>query len=266
MGLGMTDALPRSVITLSVAGALPDQPARCRREPGRSQDVASHDETKRGRDTTRGRASSDQSRNSMATTQKDTLITWLRDAHAMENHTIELLERQAGRLGEYPDFQRRVREHLEEDGRVLVTSEANVADLPLALRAIERLDDTAAREVLVRLRGVDALVDLPEIEVVRPQALQRLVQLAHRDRGVAPVRADLRHEKYTFATIADRATQSFLALPLVVLPRVVHESDAGVDGGMNDLHGFARGLDQAEVIAAEPERRDGLVRVASKGT
>jgi ferritin-like metal-binding protein YciE len=50
----------------------------------------------------------------MATTQKDTLITWLRDAHAMENHTIELLERQAGRLGEYPDFQRRVREHLEE--------------------------------------------------------------------------------------------------------------------------------------------------------
>ena len=50
----------------------------------------------------------------MATTTNDTLLAWLRDAHAMENHAQEMLERQADRLGDYPDFQARVREHIEE--------------------------------------------------------------------------------------------------------------------------------------------------------
>lgn len=45
---------------------------------------------------------------------RDTVVTWLRDAHAMENHAIELLERQEARLGRYPAFQQRVREHLDE--------------------------------------------------------------------------------------------------------------------------------------------------------
>jgi ferritin-like metal-binding protein YciE len=45
---------------------------------------------------------------------RDTVMAWLRDAHAMENHAIELLERQEARLGKYPAFQERVREHLEE--------------------------------------------------------------------------------------------------------------------------------------------------------
>ena len=74
-----------------------------------------------------------------------------------------------------------------------MAGEADVTNLALALRAIECFDHAAAREVLVGVRVVDALVNLPEIEVIGPQALQRLVQLTHRDGRVAPVRADLRH-------------------------------------------------------------------------
>jgi ferritin-like metal-binding protein YciE len=47
-------------------------------------------------------------------TKKDNLIAWLRDAHMMENHAVEMLERQVGRLDEFPEFKQRVQEHLEE--------------------------------------------------------------------------------------------------------------------------------------------------------
>jgi ferritin-like metal-binding protein YciE len=46
------------------------------------------------------------------TTRKDTLASWLKDAHAMKAARIENLERQAERAGEYPDFQRKLQEHL----------------------------------------------------------------------------------------------------------------------------------------------------------
>ena len=47
-------------------------------------------------------------------TKKEHLIAWLRDAHMMENHAVEMLERQVGRLDDFPEFKRRVQEHLEE--------------------------------------------------------------------------------------------------------------------------------------------------------
>jgi hypothetical protein len=45
---------------------------------------------------------------------------------------------------------------------ILVSGEADEADLALALRPIERLDDAAARKVAVGVVVVRALVDLPE--------------------------------------------------------------------------------------------------------
>jgi ferritin-like metal-binding protein YciE len=50
----------------------------------------------------------------MATTVRDIFATGLRNAHAMETQARELLERQAERLDDYPDFKARVSEHLRE--------------------------------------------------------------------------------------------------------------------------------------------------------
>ncbi|HYD70186.1 ferritin-like domain-containing protein [Azospirillum sp.] len=43
---------------------------------------------------------------------KDTLADWLRDAYAMENQAVEMLERQTERLEHYPDMLAKVREHV----------------------------------------------------------------------------------------------------------------------------------------------------------
>lgn len=48
----------------------------------------------------------------MATTT-DTLIAWLKDAHAMEQSAINILEKQSKRLEHYPRMEAKVKEHLE---------------------------------------------------------------------------------------------------------------------------------------------------------
>jgi len=48
------------------------------------------------------------------TTPRDNLISWLRDAYAMEGQAIELLETQIERLENYPEALPRLREHLQQ--------------------------------------------------------------------------------------------------------------------------------------------------------
>jgi len=47
-------------------------------------------------------------------TAKDVYIVGLRNQHAVENQAIELLERQLGRLENYPLMAERIRQHIEE--------------------------------------------------------------------------------------------------------------------------------------------------------
>ena len=96
-----------------------------------------------------------------------------------------------------------VRQHLQVERRRFVAGEADVADLALDARAVQRLDDAAAREVPGRLVVEDHLVNLPEVEVVGAQAPQRVFELPHRNFAIASVRADLGHEEDLVAAIGD---------------------------------------------------------------
>ena len=55
----------------------------------------------------------------MSHTATSALATGLRNAHAMESEALELLERQASRLEEYPEVQEQVQHHLAQTGRQL---------------------------------------------------------------------------------------------------------------------------------------------------
>jgi ferritin-like metal-binding protein YciE len=50
----------------------------------------------------------------MSETATSVLATALRNAHAMESQALELLERQAGRLEEYPEVQAQIQHHLAQ--------------------------------------------------------------------------------------------------------------------------------------------------------
>jgi ferritin-like metal-binding protein YciE len=53
-------------------------------------------------------------RSAVAAGSREHLVAWLRDAHAMELQSIELLEKQAGRLEHYPELLAKVRAHLAQ--------------------------------------------------------------------------------------------------------------------------------------------------------
>jgi len=45
--------------------------------------------------------------------QRDTLTTWLKDAYAMEQGIVEVLERQIGQFEDMPEAQEKIRQHIE---------------------------------------------------------------------------------------------------------------------------------------------------------
>jgi ferritin-like metal-binding protein YciE len=55
----------------------------------------------------------------MATDPKDTLATWLKDAHAMKVARIQNLERQADRYEDFPELKNKLSQHISE-GRTQV--------------------------------------------------------------------------------------------------------------------------------------------------
>jgi ferritin-like metal-binding protein YciE len=54
---------------------------------------------------------------SLMAVSRENLTAWLRDAHAMENQAIEILEKQVSRLEHYPELRAKVSSHLDESHR-----------------------------------------------------------------------------------------------------------------------------------------------------
>lgn len=49
--------------------------------------------------------------------QREELIDWLRDAHAMESNIVKMLEKQSSHLEDWPRLRQRIDSHLEESRR-----------------------------------------------------------------------------------------------------------------------------------------------------
>ncbi len=93
---------------------------------------------------------------------------------------------------------------------------------------------------------------LEAVHTVGPEPPQRFVDLPGGSGSVSSV--DLGHEKRPGAIpVLQRLPHAQLALALVVVPRVVQEIDAGVDGGANDADALRLGqVRLAEVVSPMP--------------
>ena len=107
-------------------------------------------------------------------------------------------------------------------------------------------------------------VNVRGVRISNPDRVMYDAPKLHRHVRVAPVRAHLRHQEHPIAAIRDRAAYADLALVLVVLPRIVHEGDAGVDRRMGESRAFSRGFHVSEVVSAQGQSGDCLIRAASE--
>ena len=145
--------------------------------------------------------------------------------------------------------------HPEMDHGILVPGEADETDLSRLLRFEHRFHRSALGEDAVRVLHPDDFVDLHQVDVIRLQPQEAFVDLPGRGRLGATV--DLGHEEDLLAVaVAQGLAHADLAGAVVVVPAVVHEGDAAVDGAADDPDALGFVLLSSDVMAAQADGRD----------
>jgi ferritin-like metal-binding protein YciE len=159
----------------------------------------------------------------MVHSPREILVTGLKNAYALESHAADVTENQASRLGDYPELQRRVRQHHEETLRQrdrlgeclseLGESSSTLKDSVLRLvgNMQTMFHATADDEVL---KGTFASVSLEHYEIAAYKSLIALAEACN-DRSVAEVCRENLREEEAMADFLDgnieQVTRTYLA-------------------------------------------------------
>jgi ferritin-like metal-binding protein YciE len=159
----------------------------------------------------------------MAYSQREILITGLKNAYALEEHAADVTRNQASRLGEYPQLQRRIEQHHEETLRQrdrLGDLLAGMGESPSSLKeAVLRLvgnmqnlfHATADDEVL---KGTFASVSLEHYEIAAYKSLIAMAEACGQSSVVSTCRQILAEEE-AMASFLDSSieeiTRTYLA-------------------------------------------------------
>jgi ferritin-like metal-binding protein YciE len=165
-------------------------------------------------------------------TAREVYVAGLRNQHAVEHQAIELLERQVGRLENYPEMAERMRRHIEESRaqaeRIeellssLGTSHSSVKDTAMSLvgnlLAIGHLP--ASDEVI---KNTFANYAFEHYEIASYQALLTLAEVAGHTPAPAALGQSLKEEQAMAEWIAEHLKPTTL--------RFLERSAAGVTAG-----------------------------------
>ena len=170
---------------------------------------------------------------STAETAKTIYVTGLRNQHAVENQAIELLERQVGRLENYPEMEERMRRHIEESreqARRLEdllsqydTSHSSLKDAAMSIVGnIAALGhSTASDEVM---KNTLANFAFEHYEIASYKSLLTLADLVDHRAGRGALETSLREEQEMAAWIAEHIAPT--------VRRFVERSAAGQTAGV----------------------------------
>lgn len=140
----------------------------------------------------------------MAYSQRDVLITGLKNAYALESHAADVTENQASRLGDYPELQRRIQQHHSETLRQrdrlgdclkqLGESPSTLKDSVLRLvgNMQAMFHSTADDEVL---KGTFASVSLEHYEIASYKSLIAMAEACNESSVAEVCRENLREEE-----------------------------------------------------------------------
>jgi ferritin-like metal-binding protein YciE len=164
---------------------------------------------------------------------KDIYITGLRNQHAVENQAIELLERQVGRLENYPEMEQRMRRHIEESreqARRLEdllaqcgTSHSSLKDTVMSFVGnMAALGHSTAPDEVVK--NTFANFAFEHYEIASYKSLLILADLAGHSAGSGALQTSLREEQDMAAWIVDHLDPT--------VRRFVERSAANVTAGV----------------------------------
>ncbi|MGY3440187.1 MULTISPECIES: ferritin-like domain-containing protein [unclassified Bradyrhizobium] len=164
----------------------------------------------------------------MAQTARDIFVVGLRNAHAMEIQARELMERQSGRLDDYPEVKQKLADHLQETKVQLsrleeclekcgeTTSTLKDATQSVAANAMAMAHSMAGDEILKNTFANNAF---EHFEIAAYKSLLALCPAAGMEAARAPLEASLREEERMAAWVDANVAK-------VTMDYVAHEQAA----------------------------------------
>jgi ferritin-like metal-binding protein YciE len=169
----------------------------------------------------------------MADKAKDIYIVGLRNQHAVENQAVELLERQVGRLENYPEMRERMRLHIEESKEQarrleellssLGTSESTLKDTMMSLAGnVMAIGHSTATDEVVK--NTFANFAFEHYEIAAYKSLLVLAASISHEAGKSLLETPLKEEQ----AMADWIEQQIGATTLRYVERTAAGETAGV--------------------------------------
>ncbi len=164
---------------------------------------------------------------------RDVYIVGLRNQHAVENQAIELLERQVGRLENYPEMADRMRRHIEESRAQAQRIEDLLASLGTSHSAIKDTAMSLVGNLLALghapasdevIKNTFANYAFEHYEIASYQSLLTLADACGHTAGSSALRQSLEEERRMAQWIADHIA------PITL--RYVERSAAGQTAGV----------------------------------
>jgi ferritin-like metal-binding protein YciE len=144
---------------------------------------------------------------------REVLIIGLRNAHAVENQAIEIAEKQANALSDYPQVQARIQQHLEETGRqkerleealdILGETTSTMKDTALStLGNLTAMANSMADDAI--LKNSFASYSFEHYEIAAYESLLELAELAGETEIVRLLQQSLEEERAMANWLASR--------------------------------------------------------------
>jgi hypothetical protein len=139
-------------------------------------------------------------------------------------------------------------QHAKVDEPIFMAGEADEADFAGFARIEKSLDRAAGRKETIGIFHANHLMELELIDVAGLEPLERFIEL-------------LRGGLFS-AAIRFRYQENRLAVTVVLVPGVVHEVNAAVDGGADDLRRERIGSGFSDMRTADTQHGNGLAGLA----
>lgn len=160
----------------------------------------------------------------MATTINDLYATGLINAHALETQAVQLLSRQVERLENYPEMERRMREHIEESRRQAArldeilrargTSPSAIKDVGLSIMGnLAAMTHAAAQDEVIK--NTFANYAFEHYEIASYRSLLIMAEAAGDTTAIPALRESLAEEERMAQWIADHldsTTRTYMQL------------------------------------------------------
>jgi hypothetical protein len=151
--------------------------------------------------------------------------------------------------------------HVEVDGGIFVASETDVTELAGLAGGESGFERSAGGEDGFGVGGADDFVELDEVDGWGLETAEGVVELGGEAGGGVAV--GFGHEEDLVAVaLEEGVAHALFAAAAVVVPGVVHEGDAAVDGGADEASGLGVVRDVADVGTAEADGGDLLAGAA----